>query len=94
MMEFSSGFRQKVRITIGFALAATLLAPAPATAKGGAGIFLLILQNASVVMTTASRCVTFTYDKNGNRQAQTIAVPPTATPTWGSSSYGCFAWQN
>jgi YD repeat-containing protein len=38
-------------------------------------------------------CVTYSYDPNGNRTAQTnlaVGSPPPAT--WGSSVWGCFNW--
>ncbi len=44
------------------------------------------------VSSVNSHCIHITYDKNGNRIAQTDA-PVTATPTtWGSGTYGCFTW--
>ena len=94
MTGISFVLRRKARIATAFAVGTILLVPLPAFAKGGVETFVVILQNASVVMTSASRCITFTYDKNGNRQAQTTTAPPASSPTWGSSSYGCFAWQH
>jgi hypothetical protein len=41
-----------------------------------------------------SLCVTFIYDKNGNRIAQTVNTAPSGSVTWGSVRYGCFAWSN
>ena len=93
-MQIGRGIARKCRVATAAAAASALLSPTPAYAKSNAGGLLIILQNASVVITGASRCVTFTYDKNGNRITQATAAPPASSPTWGSSSYGCFAWHN
>jgi YD repeat-containing protein len=40
---------------------------------------------------TQNQCLSYTYDKNGNRTSQNNQVFG-ATATWGSSTYGCFSW--
>jgi hypothetical protein len=38
------------------------------------------------------RCVSITFDKNGNRLSQ-VDTSVTTTPTqWGAGTYGCFVW--
>ena len=68
-------------------------APQPAIAGSTAPAVGAVLQSAGAVITAASRCVTFVYDKNGNRLVQTTAVPPSGPQLWGTAVYGCFAWQ-
>jgi len=93
-MKLESRKRLLVGRMISYLMLTALLAPAPAHARSNVGFVVAMLQNASAVMASASRCVFFTYDKNGNRLTQTTLSPPSSLPTWGSSSYGCFAWQN
>ena len=66
-------------------------AASPAQASGVLLLAPLIMQSAAITLNVDSRCVVFTYDKNGNRITQTTSTPP-ATTTWGSARYGCFAW--
>jgi hypothetical protein len=37
-------------------------------------------------------CITYSYDLNGNRTAQTNATYGTPGTTWGSAVYACFDW--
>jgi YD repeat-containing protein len=38
-------------------------------------------------------CVAYAYDASSNRTAQTNTIgAPATTPTWGSGTWGCFAW--
>lgn len=37
-------------------------------------------------------CVTYAYDANGNRTAQSNVSGSSGTPTWGSGVWGCFPW--
>lgn len=67
-------------------------------------VFALTADAASVVYTydtmgrirTASYdngvCVTYSYDANGNRTAQSNVSGSSGTPTWGSGIWGCFPW--
>lgn len=38
-----------------------------------------------------NQCVSYTYDHNGNITAK-VDQTFGASPTWGSSSFGCFTW--
>ena len=38
-----------------------------------------------------NQCLSYTYDKNGNRTSQNNRAFGT-TATWGASTYGCFNW--
>ena len=92
-MKMRAGFGIRAWLAAGLLVCSLWAIPQPAQAKPGVGAIMLILQNAAAVMTSAGRCVVFTYDQNGNRLTQTVSVPSGATPVWGSASYGCFAWQ-
>jgi hypothetical protein len=40
---------------------------------------------------TQNQCLTYSYDKNGNRQTESALIFGTA-PVWGAAPYGCFTW--
>ena len=43
---------------------------------------------------SSSFCVTYTYDKNGNRTLQTTAAVNSGPIVWGAGVYGCFLWNH
>lgn len=45
-----------------------------------------------VLISTGDLCVTYSYDANGNRIAQSSHVFGTPGAVWGSGVYGCFNW--
>jgi len=48
---------------------------------------------AGTVVNANDPCILYTYDLNGNRTAQTIAVSGgPLSPTWGTGAWGCFSW--
>ena len=71
-----------------------LMSPQPAQARGIIPFALEMLQTAGIVVTSASRCVTFTYDKNDNRQTQSTSTPASGAVTWGTTRLGCFIWHS
>ena len=73
---------------------AFLWLPQPAQARGNVPFFSEVMQAAGVVITSASRCFVFVYDKNGNRVSQTISTPLNGAVLWATVSYGCFAWSH
>ena len=50
-----------------------------------------VLRDAPVAPAAPNMCLSFTYDKNGNRLTQTTAGL-NAQAVWGSSTYPCFVW--
>lgn len=71
-----------------------LITPQSAQAHGILPFAVEMLQTTGIVVTSASRCVTFTYDKNGNRQAQSTSMPASEPVTWGAGQFGCFVWHS
>lgn len=55
-------------------------------AQGPAAIFMLIA--------AGSVCVTYTYDKNGNRTAQVVSTIGSSSTQWGAGTFGCFVWSS
>ena len=49
------------------------------------------LRDAPVAPAAPNMCLSFTYDKNGNRLTQKTAGL-NAQAVWGSSTYPCFVW--
>jgi hypothetical protein len=68
------------------------LAPTPAKANGVLLLRPQIVLPAAVLLGAGSLCVTFTYDANGNRTAQTVVAIGAGAVTWGSGAFGCFVW--
>jgi len=50
-----------------------------------------VLRDTPVAPAAPNMCLSFTYDKNGNRLTQTTAGV-NAQAVWGSSTYPCFVW--
>lgn len=48
--------------------------------------------HAMFMLSSASNCVSFTYDKNSNRTSQSTSAMPSAAPQWGQARMGCFIW--
>lgn len=49
----------------------------------------------TVLLSSSSQCVGYSYDRNGNRLAVTVTTvtPPASPPAeWGAANYGCFVW--
>lgn len=56
----------------------------------GLAAFLAISTMPATVASSDTMCILFTYDGTGNRTSRTTtAMTP---PTWGSATWGCFAW--
>ncbi|MBT2135788.1 hypothetical protein KK137_15725 [Croceibacterium sp. LX-88] len=51
-----------------------------------------ISQSSLKLLSSGSRCVTFKYDVNGNRIAQTVGTIASGPVQWGSGKLGCFVW--
>lgn len=80
----------RTALAIGLGMAATTSGTAHATP-------LLVIANipvdAVLAMSSANtRCVSITFDKNGNRQSQTVSSVTSTATIWGAASYGCFVW--
>jgi hypothetical protein len=67
-----------------FGLALALASQANAQAHAPATVL--------AMASTASLCISITYDKNGNRVLQTVGNVTTSATVWGSATYGCFVW--
>jgi hypothetical protein len=84
-------FRQRSFLSAAIALLVPLVQPAPAHAGS-----LLVLNSgisASLMMLiNPNLCITYAYDINGNRTAQTNVTYGTPGATWGSAVYACFNW--
>lgn len=80
------------RLIATLAALASFCAPCTATASDFFIFGPLFTQAAAVVMNPGSVCVTYAYDRNGNRLTQ-VTVSTSSSGTWGSSNFGCFAWQ-
>lgn len=50
-----------------------------------------VVAGAVQAIAAQNQCLTYSYDKNGNRQVET-SMTFGSTATWGSSVYGCFRW--
>ena len=88
-------------------VAAALSAPLPAQAHGfmmfgpqlGQAAALWAPQVSAamtVLLSSSSQCIGYSYDQNGNRLAATVtSVTPPASPpvTWGATPFGCFIWE-
>ncbi len=66
-------------------------------ASGGSDASVTYTYDAAGRLTTAKydngACVAYGYDASSNRTSQTNTIGgPPATPTWGTGSWGCFAW--
>jgi hypothetical protein len=74
---------------LGAMLALTLIVPAPAAASP---LFLLSGGMAAAIQTSAAqiRCVTYLYDRADNRTSRGVGA--SSPMVWGSSRYGCAAW--
>ena len=68
--------------------ALALGAPAQASGLWFANISLLASYQ---IIAGQNQCFIYTYDLNGNRLARSN-LNPGATPTWGSSVFGCSNW--
>lgn len=44
------------------------------------------------LLAAQNQCISFAYDKNGNRITQTSNGIPSQQPVWGTSAYACFVW--
>jgi hypothetical protein len=65
----------------------------PAQANPGPIVVNIPAQMFVAVSAIDMRCISMTYDENGNRKLQTVAPVVTTTTTWGTAAYGCFAWK-
>lgn len=78
-------------LTISTAIAGLSL-PVAANASGLALLGPLLLQSAGITMSASGVCLTYTFDKNGNRLTQ-VTVASSSSGSWGTAKFGCFAWQ-
>jgi uncharacterized protein (DUF2252 family) len=51
-----------------------------------------VASSAQSASASQNLCISYTYDRNGNRLTQTSAPVETQQPVWGSSKYACFVW--
>ena len=85
--------RSSRAVLSGFAILSLLTMPVSAQARG----FTLIVdaqisQMLLLLLGSGSSCVNFSYDKNGNRTAQSVSTIGSGQTLWGSGSFGCFVW--
>jgi len=78
-LHVSSGEHLQFRGT-----AVTSIAPAADSAS-------ILLAEGVQSIATQNQCLTYSYDKNGNRQTESALIFGTA-PVWGAAPYGCFTW--
>lgn len=66
----------------------------PAQANGLITINSQIAASLMLLTSGSSLCVTYAYDKNGNRTSEVTVGVPSSGAVWGSSPFGCFNWTN
>lgn len=90
----SSLLRARVRaFRVGTLLPALALALTPGHARAQSAV-LLDVQALAILVSSVSFCVTYTYDKNGNRISQVTANVGSAGANWGTGKFGCFVWHS
>jgi YD repeat-containing protein len=75
-------------------LAATLLisGSSAASAQPSLLIDLQASQALMLLIQAGGMCVSYAYDANGNRTAQTVVTIGPGAAQWGTGTYGCFVW--
>jgi hypothetical protein len=74
------------------AVALVIAAPATASAQSHLLFNLQASQAMLLLIQAGSVCVTYVYDANGNRTAQSVTTIGAGPTQWGAGTYGCFVW--
>lgn len=78
---------------VGVLLSAAALALMPIQARAH-GALLFDIQSLALLISSASFCVTYTHDENGNRVSQVTTSIGSGAVNWGTGRFGCFVWHN